>query len=118
MMHGRGESDTAIVVRSRRQGGAIRCGAGGAKGGDRGNAGQHSTCRAQDRASVSQALERIRQVARQRKKKFTALLHHLSIVTHRVGDPRIIRLIRKWLKAGILEDGVVTVADRGRGRAR
>ena len=45
-----------------------------------GNAGQQSTCRAQDRESVSQALERIRQAARQRKKeKFTALFHHLTI---------------------------------------
>ena len=35
---------------------------------------------------------------------------------HRVGDKRIIRLIRKWLKAGILEDGVVTVADSGTGQ--
>ena len=34
----------------------------------------------QSRGSVSQALERIRQVARQRKKeRFTSLLHHLSI---------------------------------------
>jgi len=30
-------------------------------------------------------------------------------VKHRIGDPRIIRLIQKWLRAGILEDGVVTV---------
>ena len=35
---------------------------------------------------------------------------------HRIGDKRIIRLIRKWLKAGILEDGVVTVDDRGTGQ--
>ncbi len=39
----------------------------------------------------------------------------VRFVEHRIGDPRIIRLIRKWLKAGILEDGVVTVADRGTG---
>ena len=45
----------------------------------KGNADQQSTRRAQDRASVSQALERVRQAARQRKKKFTALLHHISI---------------------------------------
>jgi group II intron reverse transcriptase/maturase len=46
----------------------------------KGNADQQSTRRAQDRESVSQALERIRQAARQRKKeKFTALFHHLSI---------------------------------------
>jgi group II intron reverse transcriptase/maturase len=45
----------------------------------KGNASQHSTRRAQDRESVSQALERIRQVARQRKKeRFTSLLHHIS----------------------------------------
>ena len=44
-----------------------------------GNASQQSTCRAQDRESVSQALERIRRAARQRKKeKFTALFHHIS----------------------------------------
>src|ERR1700692_5062616 len=35
---------------------------------------------------------------------------------HRIGDKRIIRLIQKWLKAGILEDGVVTVADSGTGQ--
>jgi group II intron reverse transcriptase/maturase len=45
-----------------------------------GNAGQQSTRRAQDRESVSQALERIRQVARQRKKeRFTSLSHHISV---------------------------------------
>jgi group II intron reverse transcriptase/maturase len=45
----------------------------------KGNAGQQSTRRAQDRASVSQALERVRQAARQRKKeRFTSLLHHVA----------------------------------------
>ena len=45
----------------------------------KGNAGQQSTRRAQDRARVSQALERIRTAARQRKKeRFTALLHHID----------------------------------------
>src|SRR6201993_440547 len=44
-----------------------------------GNVSQQSTGRAQHRGTVSQALERIRQVARQRKKeKFTALFHHVS----------------------------------------
>jgi retron-type reverse transcriptase len=28
-------------------------------------------------------------------------------VEHRIGDPRVIRLIRKWLKAGVMEDWVV-----------
>jgi RNA-directed DNA polymerase len=40
----------------------------------------------------------------------------IKFVEHRIGDRRIIRLIRKWLKAGILEDGVVTVSDRGTGQ--
>jgi len=40
----------------------------------------------------------------------------VRFVEHRVGDKRIIRLIQKWLKAGILEDGAVTVSDRGTGQ--
>ena len=262
MTHGRGESDPAIVA-VKPTNNAERSAAEPVepRAGTEGNAGQQSTCRAQDRESVSQALERIRQVARQKKEeRFTALFHHLTIdlleeafdelaedaaagvdgrtwkdydadlernledlharvqrgayraqpsrrvnipkpdgrmrplavpaledkivqrataallnaiyeadflgfsygfrpgrgthdaldalcvgitsrkvnwivdadirsffdtvsqdwlirfVEHRIGDPRIIRLIRKWLKAGILEDGVVTVSDRGTGQ--
>ena len=40
----------------------------------------------------------------------------IRFVEHRVGDRRVIRLIQKWLKAGVLEDGVVTVSDRGTGQ--
>jgi len=40
----------------------------------------------------------------------------IRFVEHRIGDARIIRLIRKWLKAGILEDGVVTVSETGTGQ--
>src|SRR5208282_4755330 len=40
----------------------------------------------------------------------------IRFVEHRVGDPRIIRLIQKWLKAGVLEDGVVTVSEKGTGQ--
>jgi hypothetical protein len=29
----------------------------------------------------------------------------IRFVEHRVGDRRVIRLIRKWLKAGVMEDG-------------
>jgi len=35
---------------------------------------------------------------------------------HRIGDRRIIRLIQKWLRAGVLEEGVVTVSDKGTGQ--
>ena len=40
----------------------------------------------------------------------------IKFVEHRVGDRRIIRLIQKWLKAGVLEDGIVTVSDKGTGQ--
>ena len=40
----------------------------------------------------------------------------IRFVEHRIGDKRIIRLIRKWLKAGILEDGVVSVKQQGTGQ--
>ena len=50
------------------------------RAGTKGNAGQQSTRRTQSRVSVSQALERIRKVARERKKeRFTALYRHITI---------------------------------------
>jgi RNA-directed DNA polymerase len=35
---------------------------------------------------------------------------------HRIGDPRIHRLVQKWLRAGVLEDGELTVSDKGTGQ--
>src|SRR5215469_6020110 len=70
MMNGRGKSDSAIVAEREPE---------ERRAGTEENAGQQSTRRAQNRESVSQALDRIRQAARRRKKeKFTALLHHIS----------------------------------------
>jgi group II intron reverse transcriptase/maturase len=40
----------------------------------------------------------------------------IRFLEHRIGDRRITRLIQKWLRAGILEDGVVSVSDRGTGQ--
>jgi group II intron reverse transcriptase/maturase len=40
----------------------------------------------------------------------------VRFVEHRIGDLRIIRLIQKWLKAGVLENGVVTVSEKGTGQ--
>jgi RNA-directed DNA polymerase len=40
----------------------------------------------------------------------------IRFLEHRIGDRRIIRLIRKWLKAGVMEDGMVTTSDRGTGQ--
>src|SRR6202051_3085671 len=40
----------------------------------------------------------------------------IRFLEHRIGDRRIIRLIQKWLKAGVLEDGIVSASDRGTGQ--
>jgi len=40
----------------------------------------------------------------------------IRFLEHRIGDPRIIRLAQKWLKAGVLEEGTVTVSDKGTGQ--
>jgi RNA-directed DNA polymerase len=81
MMHGRGKSDPAIVaLKPANKAERSVAEPGEPRAGTKGNAGQQSTGRAQDRESVSQALARIRQTARQRKKeRFTALLHHVSV---------------------------------------
>jgi RNA-directed DNA polymerase len=80
MTHGREKSDPAIVAMK-----PANAAHGTAaepverRAGAEGNAGQHSTLRAQNRGSVSQGLERIRQAARQRREeRFTTLLHHIS----------------------------------------
>jgi RNA-directed DNA polymerase len=49
-------------------------------------------------------------------KNFFGSLNHdwvLRFVAHRVGDPRLISLIRRWLKAGVLEDGKVHPSEEG-----
>ena len=49
-------------------------------------------------------------------KNFFGSLNHdwvLRFVEHRVGDPRLINLIRRWLKAGVLEDGAVHPSEQG-----
>src|SRR6476659_404384 len=40
----------------------------------------------------------------------------VRFLEHRIADPRIIRLIQKWLKAGVVEDGIVTVSEKGTGQ--
>jgi len=49
-------------------------------------------------------------------KNFFGSLDHgwlLRFVEHRVGDPRLLNLIRRWLKAGILEDGELHPNEEG-----
>src|ERR1700746_3788667 len=81
MMHGPEESDTAIVaMKAANKAEQSAAESVERRAGTKGNADQQSTHRTQSRANVSQALERIRKVARERKKeRFTALFHHISI---------------------------------------
>src|SRR5437660_12808504 len=81
MMHGREKSDSAIVaVKPTNKAGPTAAEPVEPRAGAKGNARQQSTHRTQGRERVAQALERVRQAARQRKKeRFTALLHHISI---------------------------------------
>ena len=37
----------------------------------------------------------------------------LKFVEHRIGDQRVVRLIQKWLRAGVLEEGKLTVSEEG-----
>jgi len=49
-------------------------------------------------------------------KNFFGSLSHewlLRFVEHRVGDQRLINLIRRWLKAGVMEDGAINPSDEG-----
>ena len=81
MMHGRGKSDPAIVAaKSTNKTGRPVAESVERRAGAEGNANQQSTLRTQIRKRVTQALDRVRQAARQRKKeRFTALLHHVNI---------------------------------------
>src|SRR5919112_4057813 len=81
MMNGRERSDPAIVaVKPTNKAGQPAAEPGEPRAGTEGNADQRSTRRAQNRESVSQALDRVRTAARHRKKeRFTTLFHHLSL---------------------------------------
>lgn len=49
-------------------------------------------------------------------KNFFGSLNHewvLRFIEHRVGDPRVISLIRRWLKAGVLKDGEIHPNEEG-----
>jgi RNA-directed DNA polymerase len=81
MTNDREKSDSAIVAaKPTNKAGATAAESVEPRAGTKRNAGQHNTRRAQDRESVTQALDRVRQAARQRKKeKFTTLFHHLNV---------------------------------------
>src|SRR5271169_5673514 len=85
MMNGQEKSDSGIVaVKSTNKAGQPGAELAEPRPETKGNVGQQSTHRAQDRARVSQALDRVRKAARLRKKeRFTALLHHVNVDTLR-----------------------------------
>jgi group II intron reverse transcriptase/maturase len=81
MMYDQGKSDPPIVPgKSPNKAGRPAAEAMEGRGGAKGNAGQQSTRQTQSWVGVSQALDRIRQAARRdRKARFTALLHHVTV---------------------------------------
>ena len=81
MTHGHEKSDSAIVaVKPANKAVQPAAELVEPRAGTKGNAEQQNTYRTQSRKSVSQALDRIRKVAKERKKeKFTALFHHINI---------------------------------------
>jgi RNA-directed DNA polymerase len=83
VMHGHEKSDSVTVAKKLpNKAGRPAAEAVERKTGTKGNTGQQRTRRTQIRENVSQALERVRKAARQRKKeKFTALLHQISAET-------------------------------------
>ena len=82
MMYESKKSDLAVVAMkpTNKAGGITAAEPVEPRAGAEGNVDQQSTHRTQTRARVSQALERVRQVAKARKKeRFTALLHHIDL---------------------------------------
>lgn len=89
-MNGREKSDPAVVAMKPTNEAVRRANRRPAeepverRAGAEGNASQQRTCRAQNRESVTQVLDRVRQVAKQRKQeRFTTLLHHVNVDTLR-----------------------------------
>ena len=85
-MHDQEKSDLAIVAaKPPNKAGSPVAEVVERRAGTKGSADQQSTLRTQTRAGVTQALDRVRQAARQRKKeRFTALLHHINVDTLRL----------------------------------
>src|ERR1700741_2003389 len=84
-MHDQEKSDSAIVAaKPPNKAGLPAAEAAERRAGTKGTADQQSTLRTQSRNRVNQALGRVRQAARHRKKEqFTTLLHHINVDTLR-----------------------------------
>src|SRR5271170_607918 len=84
-MHDPKKSDSGIVAtKSTNEAGRLAEEPAEPRPGTKGNADQQSTHRTQSRVRVTQALDRVREAARQRKKgQFTTLLQHINADTLR-----------------------------------
>lgn len=93
MMHGREKSDSSIVAMKPANKAEIAVAEPVERRGEaKGNTGQQSMHRTQSRAGMSQALERVRQTAKERKaERFTALLHHVTADLLRESYQRLAR---------------------------
>src|SRR6202171_5086758 len=85
-MHDPEKSHSAVVaVKPPNKAGSPAAEAVEPRAGTKGIADQQSTQRTQTRERVTQALDRVRQAARQRnKERFTALLHHVNVASLRM----------------------------------
>jgi RNA-directed DNA polymerase len=69
-----------------------------------------------DALAVGIATKKVRWVLDADIRDFFGTLDHewlVKFVEHRIGDRRVVRLIQKWLKAGVLEDGKRTPTEKG-----
>lgn len=104
-MHGHEKSDPSIVaMKPANKGGQSSAELVERRGGAEGNMVEHDMCRTPSRESMSHGLDRVRQAAKRKDVKFTALLHHI--------DVELLRSAYGWLRkeasAGV--DGVTWAA--------
>jgi hypothetical protein len=80
------------------------------RGPAKGNMDEHAAHRTQSRVRAPDALDRVREAARG-----DAIDHEwlMKFVGHRIADVRILRLVKKWLTAGILDKGAWSTTETG-----
>jgi RNA-directed DNA polymerase len=81
--------------------------------GDRPNRGAHNAL-----ATLNETIsgKKVSWVLEADLKNFFGTLEHewvIKFVQHRIGDPRIIILIKRWLKAGVMEGKEIHISENG-----
>jgi group II intron reverse transcriptase/maturase len=69
-----------------------------------------------DAVAVGVKIKRVNWILDADLSKFFDTIEHdwlVKFIEHRVADARVVRLIKKWLHAGVLEDGQVTRSEQG-----